>query len=81
MHDTSGRAEQGKVPLLLRIGVAAERLGVSRRTLYRLIDAGEIAAVPVRRSRFIPADEIDRFLQRLRDEAETKRQAARAEVA
>jgi len=43
--------------------VAAKRLAVSPRTLSRLISAGEIATVRVRRLRRISDAEIDRFIR------------------
>jgi excisionase family DNA binding protein len=59
---------------LLRISEVAERLGVHDRTVRRLINTGEIAAVklghgkrsPIR----VPADELEAWLYAAPDESE-----------
>ena len=58
---------------LLRIPEAAARLGVSRATVYRLIDSGELERVTVRTERTvktagrtrIPSAAIDAYIERL----------------
>lgn len=49
---------------LLTISEAADRLRIGKRTVERFVSEGEIASVKVGRRRFIPADELDRFLRR-----------------
>jgi excisionase family DNA binding protein len=51
-------------PLLLKIDHAAELLGVSPATLYRLIAAGEVGTVRFGRTRRVPHAELDRLIQR-----------------
>lgn len=41
---------------------AAEQIGVSYRTVQRLIASGALVALPGIRTKIIPQDEIDRFL-------------------
>lgn len=41
---------------------AAEQIGVSYRTVQRLVASGALAALPGIRTKIIPQDEIDRFL-------------------
>ncbi len=49
---------------LLPIPAAAEALGISRSTLYGLMDRGELEYVKVGRARRIPAAAIERFVSR-----------------
>ena len=51
--------------LLLNPEEAAEILGMSRSTIYKLITAGEIQSVKIGRSRRIPRQEIERFVDSL----------------
>ncbi len=53
-------------PALLRIDEASRVLGVSRTTIYRLIDAGEIERVHVIDSARITQASIDAYVARLR---------------
>lgn len=55
-------------PLLLSPERAAERLDVSRTTLYELLAAGEITSVKIGRSRRIPAAALADYVDRLRDQ-------------
>ena len=48
--------------LLLRIDTAAERLSVSRATLYRLIRSGEISTVRIGSAVRISAAALERWL-------------------
>lgn len=48
--------------LLLTVPEAAERLRVSRSSVYRLFDAGELRWVRVSASRRVSAAEINRFI-------------------
>ncbi len=47
---------------LYTIGEVAESLGVSSRTVRRLIDEGALPVVWVRRAKRIPIDAVDAFL-------------------
>lgn len=57
------------VPFLLRVRQVADRLGVSVRTVRRLIARGELPQpVKVGRSSCIPADEVVAYVERLKGE-------------
>ena len=58
--------------LLLRIEEAAERLGIGRSLMYRLVLAGEVQSVPVGRLRRIPSEALTEYVERLRSEASVK---------
>ena len=51
---------------LYRVPVAAEALGISRSSLYLLIQNGELETVTVGRRRLVPADAITDYVDRLR---------------
>ena len=53
-------------PALLTIHEAADRLGVGRSTVYRLIETGELEVVHVGRSVRVPPAAIDDLVDRLR---------------
>ncbi len=53
-------------PALLTIPEAADRLGVGRSTVYRLVEAGELEVVHVGRSVRVPPAAIDELVDRLR---------------
>ena len=48
--------------LLLRIDAAADRLSISRATLYRMIQRGEIATIRIGSAVRIPVTALDRWL-------------------
>ena len=48
--------------LLYRISEAADILGISRSTLYRLIASGELATIRVGAAPRIPAKVLERFV-------------------
>jgi excisionase family DNA binding protein len=48
--------------LLLRIDAAADRLSISRATLYRMIQRGEIATIRIGSAVRIPVSALDRWL-------------------
>ena len=48
--------------LLYRISEAADILGISRSTLYRLIASGELSAIRVGTAPRIPAKMLERFV-------------------
>lgn len=52
------------VPKLHTINDAARLLSVSRRTLYRLIDADELDTVRIGRRQFVPAAQLDDLIAR-----------------
>ena len=48
--------------LLLRMDVAAERLAVSRATLYRMVQRGELPTVRIGSAVRVPVSALDRWL-------------------
>jgi excisionase family DNA binding protein len=42
---------------------AAQSLGLSRRTLYQLMDAGRLSTVKLGKRRLVPAQELERLLR------------------
>jgi excisionase family DNA binding protein len=48
--------------LLLRIDAAAERLAISRATLYRMIQRGELSTVHIGSAIRIPVSALERWL-------------------
>ncbi len=59
--------------LLVTIDEAAQALSVSRRTLYRLIDTGQIDTVRIGSSRRIPTVALQSFCTRAVREARVER--------
>jgi excisionase family DNA binding protein len=57
--------------LLLRMTEAAERLGVGRSTVYELVARGELEVVHIGRAARVPAEALDDFVRRLRDQTVT----------
>lgn len=53
---------------LLTVEQFAEQTNLGRTTVFALIKSGEVASVKVRRLRRIPSDEVERFVQSLRDQ-------------
>jgi excisionase family DNA binding protein len=49
-------------PRLLSIVAAAKAMGVSRGTMFTLLDSGRLAYVRIGRRRLIPVDAIERFI-------------------
>jgi excisionase family DNA binding protein len=49
----------------LSVQQAADRMGVSYQTAYRMIRSGELAAAKIRRQWRIPAAEVERLLEPL----------------
>lgn len=54
--------------LLLTSTEAAEALGIGRSKLYELIRAGVVESVLIGTARRIPADALDRYIHRLREQ-------------
>lgn len=52
--------------LLLRVEEAADRLGIGRSLMYRLVLTGEVESIHVGRLRRIPAECLDEHVARLR---------------
>lgn len=59
----------GEPRLLLRIEEAAERLGIGRSLMYRLVMSGAVESVPLGRLRRIPSECLQEFVDRLREES------------
>jgi excisionase family DNA binding protein len=55
--------------LLLTVEEAAQRLGIGRTTMFRLIKSGEIESVQIGRLRRIRPDALTAYTQRLTDAA------------
>lgn len=56
------------VPLLLTITQAAGLLGVGRTTAYELVAEGQLEVVHIGRCARVPADAVEAFVQRLREQ-------------
>lgn len=53
--------DEDRGPLLIHIGKAAERLGLSRYQVKKLIDAGQLPSEPVGKRIYIPAAALDKY--------------------
>jgi excisionase family DNA binding protein len=62
--DVATRAEL-PVRLLLRVGEAAERLGISRSQTFKLVWAGELKSVRIGRAVRIPTTALGEYVERL----------------
>lgn len=52
---------------LYKVPEVAERLGLGRTTVYRLIASGEIESIVIgERARRIPASAVDQYIERVR---------------
>lgn len=60
--DKLGRSEPPRLPALVSIREASERLGIGRSTIYRLISLGDIVPKRIGRRTLIPVIQIDRIL-------------------
>ena len=58
---------------LLTTEETADTLGVSRRTVYRLMNEGALLSVLVKRRRLVPREAITRYVHHLEEEAELER--------
>ena len=54
--------------LLLAIPEAAQVLGVGRSRLYELMADGDVESVHIGRRRLVPADALEAYARKLRDE-------------
>lgn len=68
MHKQWAQRNGEAMQLLLRVDEAAKALGVSRSQVYVLIARGELDAVTIGRSRRVPVDAVQAFIERLRHE-------------
>lgn len=62
MHSSEG----GYVVKMMSLEEVAERLGVHRTTVYRLVMAGELPAAKIGRQWRIEPDDLERYLRRAR---------------
>ena len=56
--------------MLLTVDEAAQRLGIGRSHAYNYVLRGELESVKMGRSRRVPVQAIDDFVERLRSETE-----------
>lgn len=70
MHEpTTNNADNGtKGPVLLTIDEAREVLRISRWSLYKLINARQLKTIKLGQRRLVPADDLHRFIDELRQE-------------
>jgi excisionase family DNA binding protein len=59
--------QRARLPLVLTVDEAAERLGVGRTVMYALVSSGAVESVRIGRLRRVPADALVAFLDALRD--------------
>jgi excisionase family DNA binding protein len=62
----SSQLDQLRLPLVLTVEEAADRLGVGRTLMYSLVNSGAIESVRIGRLRRVPADALVTFLDELR---------------
>jgi excisionase family DNA binding protein len=62
----SSQLDQLRLPLVLTVEEAADRLGVGRTLMYSLVSSGAIESVRIGRLRRVPADALVTFLDELR---------------
>ena len=53
--------------LLVTVEAAAQRLGLSRGTVYPLVLSGDIPSIKIGRARRIPVDELEAWIERKLD--------------
>jgi excisionase family DNA binding protein len=58
-------APNSELPLLVSIERAGKELGIGRSLVYELLAARRLGSVKIRRRRFIPRDELLRFVREL----------------
>jgi excisionase family DNA binding protein len=58
-------AADNELPLLISIERACEALGIGRSLVYELLGAQRLSSVKIGRRRFIPRDELLRFVREL----------------
>lgn len=57
----------GELPLTLTVAETAEQLRISRRTVFALIDRGQLQSIKVGRTRRIPRHALLDYLRTLED--------------
>ena len=57
-----GDPDRDPLPQALSMVQTAEELGISRRTVYNMVEAGELETVTIRRRRLVPVSELARLL-------------------
>ena len=62
----SSQLDQLRLPLVLTVEEAADRLGVGRTLMYSLVSSGAVESVRIGRLRWVPADALVTFLDELR---------------
>jgi excisionase family DNA binding protein len=62
----SSQLDQLRLPLVLTVEEAADRLGVGRTLMYALVSSGAVESVRIGRLRRVPADALVTFLDELR---------------
>ncbi len=55
------------MPTLISISEFQQMLGISRSTVYRLMERGEVGRVRIGRAVRIPCEDVDIYMQRLRE--------------
>lgn len=65
MHGTTQHVTHDTGRIAYRPAEVADRLGVSRRKVYRLIESGELAAVTVGSRLMVLTTDLDAFVQNL----------------
>ena len=58
-------AADNELPLLVSIERAGKELGIGRSLVYELLGAQRLSSVKIGRRRFIPRDELLRFVREL----------------
>jgi excisionase family DNA binding protein len=66
-------------PELLSVAQVAQRLGVSRQRVHRLITEGQLRAIQLGRYRYIEAAEVDRYLTLPKGRPYAQRSTARSD--
>lgn len=67
MAAPAGRTAPSDDKLLLTVEEAAQRLGIGRTVMYRLVSSGLVESVKVGRLRRIPPECLDEFVATLRE--------------
>jgi excisionase family DNA binding protein len=62
----SSQLDQLRLPLVLTVEEAADRLGIGRTLMYALVSSGAVESVRIGRLRRVPADALVTFLDELR---------------
>ena len=58
---------EGYMAILVTVETAAEMLGISRSVVYQKIGSEEIESIKIGRSRRIPVEAIEQYVERLRN--------------